>query len=198
MTSSRRACVLTFVLPLASALLAQEPAGIDLPPLEQDAGMAAGHGEPAKPYDPRDFTTPERERIELLFQQVMCKCPREDWSKTLAGCPDGCAEQQKAEIRAAVKAGKKDDQIIAEQVGRYGREARARPDSLLAHWGPYLALAACGILALLALSRALRPAKPVPEAVSVAAAPPAETVTASEDERRLEEEVERDLREMDV
>jgi cytochrome c-type biogenesis protein CcmH/NrfF len=182
------------LLLLPAALCAQSPRKLDLPPGFE--GDFPGHGEASKPYDSKDWSPEERRRLDHLFGQIVCACPKEGWSKTLAGCPDGCSEKQKAEVRAALKAGKTDEEIIAEQVRIYGTEqVKALPDSPLAHLFPFVALGALAVLAVAFLVRSVRPRRPGAAEPPPAAAVRAEGPAAGQNE--IEEAVERDLREMD-
>jgi cytochrome c-type biogenesis protein CcmH/NrfF len=163
-----------------------------------------------KPYDASDYTREERERIERLFTLVICACPKEGFTKTLAGCPDGCADEQKREVRAGVKAGKTDQQILEEQViAHHTREVLSLPDSRLAHLVPYLAL---GVMVMVVLGILVKSIRPRPPAGSPApsALPPGKAAAGgpaanggrsgnadSAEEARLDAAVERDLAEMD-
>jgi len=155
----------------------------------------AGHGSPSKEYDYREFTPEQRERIDYLFRRVMCACPRENWTRTLAGCPDDCADAQKAQVRAAVKRGLSNEEVLAEQVKRYDtEEVLSLPPSNLAHLVPYAALAALAVVVVGLLVRAVRPAGgPAPSGAATAATPDAR----SEEEKRLDAAVEKDLAEME-
>jgi cytochrome c-type biogenesis CcmH protein len=171
------------------------------------AAGEAGHGEAAAPYDPREFTPEQRARIEKLFLEVMCDCGEENWSRTLAGCPSGCAEPQKRIIREAVKRGLTDDQVIQDQLKRHGGDQRVLsvPDSPLASLFPYLALGAATALVLMVLLAKVRPrARGKPPGGSAASPHPGaaragspQSPAATEEERRIGEAVERDLQEMD-
>jgi len=161
------------------------------------AGMTqedlSGHGGEARPYDPSDYTPEERRRIENLFRYILCACPRENWTRTLAGCPDGCADEQKMMVRLGVKAGKTDQEIIAEQVRIHRTEkVKAVPDSKLAHLTPYLVVGALAIALGAALVRSVRRRGPSAPRKALEA-PPA----LSREDRELADTVERDLREMD-
>ena len=171
------------------------------------AAGEAGHGEAAPPYDPRDFTPEQRARIEKLFLEVMCDCGEENWSRTLAGCPSGCAEPQKRVIREAVKRGLNDDQVLKDQLQRHGGDQRvlAVPDSPLASLFPYLALGAATALVLMVLLAKVRPRArgkapgggPTTPAAPAAGAGAPGSPPATAEERRIGEAVERDLQEMD-
>ncbi len=180
---------------LAVLLIFASPVLGDVEGEQNQKAVSSGHGERAKPYDPREFTPQQRERIDRLFYRVMCKCKKENWSKTLAGCPDACADEQKQEIRVAVKAGRSDQEILDEQARKYGPRALAIPDSTLASWFPYMVLGGLTVVVLLILARSIRPApRTGPEGESQGPASPS---GLSEEDRRIADAVERDLEEMD-
>ncbi len=156
-----------------------------------------GHGVHSQDhYDPRDFTAEQRERIERLFRHVICACPRENFTKTLAGCPDECANRQKGEIRSAVKAGKTDQEIFDEQV-RAARthEVLSVPDSALAHYGPSIVLGVLALSVACLLSRSLKRSAAGGPKGGERPRPP--TAKPGSDEERLSDAVDRDLAEMD-
>ncbi len=178
----------------------------DAPP--RPAAGGAGHGEAGKPYDPREFTPEQRDRIEKLFARVICDCPRENWSKTLAGCPDGCSEDQKKKIREAVKRGLTDEQVLDEQLAAHGGDRRvlAEPDSPLASLFPYLTLGVLTAIVVLVLIASIRPrpaARPPAKAAGIAGMDGTKALAesgrgaAAEDERRIADAVEKDLQEME-
>jgi len=179
-----------FVAALALLIAASSRAG-DEPPPRPPAGAPEvdehGHSVHSHyPYDPRDFTAEQRERIERLFRHVICACPRENFTKTLAGCPDDCADTQKGMIRAAVKAGKTDQEIFDEQVRAAGtRQVLSVPESALAHYGHFIILGVLTVGVVWLLRRSLKP----PEAGGKTKSGP--------DEERLGDAVDRDVAEMD-
>ncbi len=71
-----------------------------------------------------DLTASERNRVRSLYQEVMCDCPREDYSRTLANCPDPCAEAQKRIIRAMVEENHSDADIFQTMLSRVGQNRR--------------------------------------------------------------------------
>ena len=151
-----------------------------------------GHGHSTVTLNPKDFTAPELERISALYSQIICACPNENWTKTLAGCPDGCADRQKQMVRDGVKAGKSDAQIINEQVRGYGTEQiRAQPDSVFSKTGPYIALGILGIVMGLVLARSVRKRGGVTPSGTLTAAP------KHGDDASASDQIERDLEEMD-
>lgn len=120
------ACVL--VLTLSAAAFAQEG---EQPPAPGGGDHATdehgGHGHAVL----ADLSPGERKLALEAFAHVYCKCPSENWSKTLANCPDGCADEQKQEIMHAVQAGWSTDAIVEEQVRKYGPRANADPSSAI-------------------------------------------------------------------
>jgi hypothetical protein len=179
------------VLAVAVAALAAGVAG----PSWLRAGEALDpHAAEAAPVDTSDLTPEQLERIESLYGRVLCACPEEDWTRTLAGCPHGCSDRQKRMVRDGVKRALADEEILAEQVRVFGTEkVLAIPRSTAATLVPYLILVVftAGVVVLLAAS--LRPSR--------RGAPPAPPVDApgggTEEDRRIAEAVERDLEEMD-
>jgi len=84
----------------------------------------------------------DRRRVEHLEASIICACPRENWSKTLANCPDGCADQQKLFIRDAVRSGKSDGAVFEAMVAAYsGKVLAAPPWSGSGKWSYILPLA---------------------------------------------------------
>lgn len=74
-----------------------------------------------------DLTPAQRKLALDAFAHVYCRCPEENWSRTLANCPDGCADPQKQEIMGQVQEGWSLAAIVEEQVNRYGDRANADP-----------------------------------------------------------------------
>lgn len=94
-----------------------------------DASLSDGHGERGEaaeiPFDPEEPGM--FRRLKRLETYVMCACPNENWSRTLANCPDGCADPQKFEIRDMVREGRTDEQIFAAMEQKYGTRVRSHP-----------------------------------------------------------------------
>jgi cytochrome c-type biogenesis protein CcmH/NrfF len=104
------------------------PLPAQAPSPEPSAGMPTGHGERGAPQPLLELTDDQlRLRMKRLQGQVMCACPDENFSRTLANCPDGCADPQKSAIRAQVMSGWPDDRIIAAQIAEHGPRVRAHP-----------------------------------------------------------------------
>jgi len=163
----------------------------------EGAAGADLHGHEAAPFDAGDLRPGEKERFDGLFSKIICACPRENWTKTLAGCPDGCSDRQKDMVRRAVRTGKTDAEILDEQLRTFGTpKVLAIPDSAMATWFPYAALIALGAIVVALLNRSVGRARARPS--GEAPPPPAPTEGQTEEERRIAESVEKDLREMDA
>jgi hypothetical protein len=150
-----------------------------------------GHGHEAERFDSRDWKPEDLARMERLFGLIICACPREGWTKTLSGCPDGCADPQKGAVRAAMRAGQSDEQILAAQEARHGPRVLARASAegasgLTLYLGPFVVLAVLATLVILLLRRLTR-GLPDP-----AAAPASRKPDASDEAwgRRIEKELE--------
>lgn len=133
-------------------------------------------------------------RISRLHQGLLCWCLKENWTRTLQGCPDGCADPQKNLIMTWIREGYTDEEIIQKMVDHPlgGPKVRALPEAegwnLVAYWLPF-ALGAGGIaLVAVCLFRFVRPRR----RRGVAAAEPA----SSEDDESSER-IEKELREME-
>jgi len=187
-------CIIAALVYLVGPLKTAPLAAGESPETGKD--ISSGHGESPQPYDPREFAPEQRERMERLFYRVMCACPRENWSRTLAGCPEACADPQKREIRAAVKAGKTDQEILEEQQKKYGPQALAIPDSTLASLLPYLGLGTLTVIVLWILYRSVHRAPRDSRAEETSEI--SEESSLSAEDQRISEVVERDLREMDI
>jgi len=75
----------------------------------------------------------DSKRILRLFSEFKCKCPKEDWTRTLAGCFEPCVDPQKALIRKLVAQGLDDDAIRTRMIQDAGTEkVIARPSA--AYW----------------------------------------------------------------
>ena len=85
----------------------------------------------ARAQDPG--STGDSKRILRLFSEFKCKCPKEDWTRTLAGCFEPCVDPQKALVRKLVAQGLDDDAIRARMIEDAGTEkVIARPSA--AYW----------------------------------------------------------------
>ncbi|MCG3134408.1 MAG: hypothetical protein HMLKMBBP_01714 [Planctomycetes bacterium] len=121
-----------------------------------------GHGRPpVREVALNELTAEQRRRTLDAFAHVVCKCPSENWSKTLAMCPDACANPQKATVVRRVIEGRTLDEIVAEQVRLYGPKASAEPASGIdPAVGAGIAVVAAAVVAAVALMRRRPAAKP--------------------------------------
>ncbi|MBI4577565.1 MAG: cytochrome c-type biogenesis protein CcmH [Planctomycetes bacterium] len=134
--------------PLAAALVvaavlggvaasAQEEAG---PPEAPPDEAHAGGGEVRLGELPPEA----RRRVRGLWARLCCACPSESWSRTLANCPDGCADAQKGEVVRAVAQGATDGQVLEAQRSRHGPQVLAAPEAegsaAWVYWAPFLLL----------------------------------------------------------
>jgi cytochrome c-type biogenesis protein CcmH/NrfF len=102
------------------------------------------HGKaPVREISLSDLTPEQRDVTLDAWAHVYCACPDENWSRTLANCPDGCARGQKQEIIALVRQGYDVKRIVAEQVKKYTERANADPGTA---WNGSL-LVVVGVLA---------------------------------------------------
>lgn len=92
-----------------------------------------------------DLPPEARRRARALWGRLCCACPSENWSRTLANCPDACADPQKGEVTRALAEGATDEQVLEAQLGRYGPQVLAAPEAEGAaawvYWAPFLLLA---------------------------------------------------------
>lgn len=94
------------------------------------AGEGDGHDHGVKTeVSLSDLSKEDRARALDAWAHVYCACPDENWSRTLANCPDGCARRQKQEIISRVQEGWDRKRIVDEQVQIYGPKAAADPGS---------------------------------------------------------------------
>ena len=85
------------------------------------------------PQDANSQGAGDSKRILRLFSEFKCKCPKEDWTRTLAGCFEPCLDPQKTLIRKLVAQGLDDDAIRARMIQDAGTEkVIARPSA--AYW----------------------------------------------------------------
>jgi hypothetical protein len=78
------------------------------------------------------FRLHRNRRISSLETSLICWCKEEDWTRTLAGCPEGCAMEQKMLIGAWLDEGATNDEIIERMVQhpRGGPRVRAAPEAM--------------------------------------------------------------------
>ena len=86
--------------------------------LSQDAPAEATSGEDIR-------------RLNRLYAEFKCKCPKENWTRTLAGCFEPCVDPQKGLVRRLVAEGLSDEKIRLRMILDAGTEqVLARPSSL--------------------------------------------------------------------
>lgn len=142
-------------------------------------------------------------RTDYLERSMICWCPNENWTKTLAGCPDGCADEQKFLLRQWLDEGATDEEIIARMVAYPGKgdvRVRALPTAEGVNWIGYLFpgfLGLGGLVVVASLLLSLTKKKP-------AGAPGSSGDGESSAQRRrldsdaeIGERIERELEEMD-
>ncbi len=130
-----------FILPAFFALIV---AGFGIREgLTQDALAEAASGEDAR-------------RLNRLYAEFKCKCPKEDWTRTLAGCFEPCVDPQKDLVRRLVAEGFSDEKIRLRMILDAGTEqVLARPSSM-PNYIPYAIFATLGLCVLFVLRRMLR------------------------------------------
>jgi cytochrome c-type biogenesis protein CcmH/NrfF len=141
-----------------------------------------------------------KRRTEKLERDIMCWCKKEDWTKTLAGCPEGCANEQKGLIQEWMGKGLTDDEIIDRMVAHPdgGPRVRAVPvatgTNRLGFILPFVILGVAAVLVAVFLRAAVRPARSLvpPESPVASRQPPA----ASDDSVAIGDRIEKELEEM--
>ena len=134
-------------------------------------------------------------RMEALHRNILCWCPDENWSRTLAGCTDPCANEQKAMVQRGVDEGLSDAEIIQQMVDypRGGPSVRAIPEiagtNLLGYMLP-LILVAAGVLVVVVLLFGLSSRRPP------LAAPAGGEPEEGEEDRIWGERIEKEIKEM--
>lgn len=149
-----------------------------------------GHGHAAE-ISLSDLTAEQRAIAVDAWAHVYCRCERENWSRTLANCPDGCAVPQKQQVLQRIQDGWTITQIVKEQVRLYGPKAAADPGTtsngtLLVLAGLFAGAGAAGLV-LAAWRRSAEERKS-----AAAAARAARPVASAETDA-----VERELKEID-
>ena len=179
-------------LAVASAALALVPVSAQ----ESSGGALDDHdhapGHVHDDIDPQSFTAAEKSRINRLFDFVICQCPKESWTKTLNGCPDGGADLQKGQIRTAIRDGKTDQEILDEQVKLYSPKVLARTPAegrtgFMVYALPFIVLAVAGGLVLVVLTAVVKPI----------AQPAGGALPKTTEDRAIDAQIERELEEME-
>jgi hypothetical protein len=58
-------------------------------PAQQDPGF---HESERGRVQIENLPVEQRQRVRRLWNQVVCACPNENWSRTLTNCMDACAD----------------------------------------------------------------------------------------------------------
>lgn len=134
----------------------------------------------ALPPEARDEL--DRRRIRL-FESIKCSCPREDWTRTLVGCFENCANGQKGRIEERLLEGWSDDEIKREMVRVTGTdEVLVKPRGIVDSVGAYVIFGIAAVVGVLLLLWSTRGGDERPRND----APP-----ASEWDERIDEELRR-------
>lgn len=127
----------------------------------------------------------QRQRAKRLWAEIVCDCPRENWSKSLLNCPDGCSEPQKQEVLHQIVEGRSDQEIIDYQIAQHGPRAHGKPDDVLTYLLPFLVLVGAVSVVGVVYAR-WRRASQATHAHRMTGAPPADDELAAV-ERELQE-----------
>jgi cytochrome c-type biogenesis protein CcmH/NrfF len=134
-------------------------------------------------------------RIEALHRGILCWCPSESWTRTLSGCTESCADEQKAMVQRGVDDGLSDAEIIQQMVDdpRGGPRVRAIPETtgtnLLGYILP-LILVAGGVFVVVAALFGLSSRRAPP------AAPGGGSSAEGDEDRIWGERIEKEIKEM--
>lgn len=148
-------------------------------------------------------------RWDALERGVICWCPEENWTRTLAGCAQGCADEQKALIHQWVDEGMTNAEVLKRMVAhpKGGPKVRAVPEASGVAWLGYLFPAvffAAGCIVVVGfLRRSMRPhraplpgSRPSAANGSEARGGPLASAEADPD-AAIGERIEREVREME-
>lgn len=152
-------------------------------------------------FETPELTAEESQRVNRLFSTIICSCPKENWTLSLNGCPNACADHQKNMVLRAVKEGKSDEQILATQVQVFGPKVvgRTRADGFqgfLVYAGPFILLAAAAFFVIAFIRGVTRRSREAASGTSTASAPAASSSLNDED-RALSDAIDRELENMD-
>lgn len=144
-------------------------------------------------------------RREYLWSAIMCWCPKEKWTRTLAGCPDGCADEQKSMVSAWLSEGRTSDEVVELMVAhpKGGEKVRGylKPTGVnrLGYVLPFLFFAVAAVVLGLVLRRVIRKNdEPHPSASGASGATSdAGSDSSSDDDKHWGDLVEKELKEMD-
>lgn len=101
-------------------------------------------------------------RTRDLHSSLMCWCDSEDWTRTLAGCPETCAQPQKDLIQQWLREGLTDTEVIDRMVrqavalkGPEGVKVKASSKSI-GLYTPFVILLVAGVFVALFLRRLVK------------------------------------------
>lgn len=79
-------------------------------------------------------------RQDRLERSIICWCPKEEWTRTLAGCAEGCADEQRELIKDWLEEGCTDAEVLGRMEGhpKGGPRVRAVPELTGTNWFAYL------------------------------------------------------------
>jgi cytochrome c-type biogenesis protein CcmH/NrfF len=135
-------------------------------------------------------------RRDFLLRSLVCWCPKEEWTRTVAGCAEGCADEQKDLVAQWLAQGYTDEEILARMVAhpKGGPRVRAAPDAtgtnLIGYVAPFAIFGAAAGVAVLALRRVIR--RRSKEGRAGVARP------AARSDEELADRIERELKEMET
>jgi len=125
---------------------------------------------------------------EQLYTTIVCWCPKENWTRSLKGCPDGCANEQKSMIVNWLRSGLTNDEIIARLIAhpKGGEQVRGTGKGAAGYLFPFLMLAFGSLMVGAALLRVRKPHAS------------AKAQESGADDACWDDEIEEQLREMDA
>ncbi len=90
-------------------------------------------------------------QVHRLENEILCACPKENFTRVLAGCPDSCADQQKIDLREWVRSGVEAAEIKRRMVHEYGNRVLGDPPEVAPYLIPFLLLGICAVVGFFAL-----------------------------------------------
>ena len=104
------------------------------------------------PGSPGEGETPEKKYLRLL-KEYKCDCSKEDWTRTLYGCFEPCADRQRKLLKGFVDANHSNEEIRKKLIADAGTELVLARPSFLPNLIPYGLLAFLGIGVVFTLTR---------------------------------------------
>ncbi len=138
-------------------------------------------------------------RIDGLERGIICWCPEESWTRTLAGCAQGCAEMQKSLVRQWIDEGSTDSEIVDRMVSHPNGDPRVRatPAAEGSNWVGYLFPAVLALVALALLILALRRMSRGSAALANTPAAAAPSSSSADLDSAIGKRIEQELKEME-